>query len=346
MTEYNSDDIQQNVKTDAGPSTDFEHFSSSTSAIQNDNSTDNDTQEMNKDLFKEAVKTSDSNNGNESLSVETGITSQNNDQITWRKIIESNNKRQEIFAKFKEASLQIKPIEFESYYDFFVLNTFKKGISASGHVDIENVIKNNAQRQRRSKRNHQDLPVHEPVNSPSPSLDKDEGSDYMDRDIGKNPRKRESTPVDEIEWEYKKRRNTTQVSEISEDYSQTQETEESLGLSYSGGGRRSTRLLNKANNKGSPSNLTTEDGTEEQGEAVIKDLYETIVPKVVQPYRRSDWVLPSRLRYTPEKQMNTKPEFEKVNLSDLISVEKIQRVLSKFEGGLKGIRKTNWNSVS
>ncbi|GAV51698.1 hypothetical protein ZYGR_0AF01690 [Zygosaccharomyces rouxii] len=353
MAEHNLDNIQQNVKTDRESSTGLEHFPPSTFSIHSDNGTDNKTQESNKDLSEDAIKISKSTNETlpnitDDTSIETSMSFRNSDQSTWRKIMDSNNKRQEIFTKFKEASQQINPIEFESYYDFFVLNTFKKGKSASGHVDIENVMKNNAQHHRRSKRNYHEVSVREPINSSGSSFSDDgEGENYNgNKDIEKLSRGLESPPVDEITQEPKKRRNTAQLSVTSNDSSRIDEVEVSSSTNSHGGGRRSTRLLNKANNNGSSSNSTSEDGTEEHGEALIKDLYESIVPKVAQPYRRSDWVLPSRLRYTPDKQMRTKPEFEKVNLSDLVSVEKIQRVLSKFEGGLKGIRKTNWSSIS
>lgn len=354
MSEQNFNNIQQNVNTDEQPPTDPTHIPPSTLSIHNDNDRNNDTQKYTNNFSEDAIKISECTNGtlsninNDSL-IKTRINSRNDDQTTWQKIVDSSNKRRDIFTKFKEASKQINPIEFESYYDFFVLNTFKKGKSASGHVDIENVMKNNAQHHRRSKRKHHDLSVREPINTASSSYLSDDGEDENtddNKDTEQFSGGRASPPVDGIEQEQKKRRSTTQFLALSNNHSQTHEMDIPLGTNLHGAERRSTRLLNKANKNDSSFNPTSDDSTEEHGETLIKDLYESIVPKVAQPYRRSDWVLPSRLRYTPDKQMRTKPEFEKVNLSDLISVEKIQRVLSKFEGGLKGIRKTNWNSMS
>ncbi|KAH9198779.1 hypothetical protein LQ764DRAFT_211178 [Zygosaccharomyces rouxii] len=319
MVEYNLDNIQHNLNTDKESPNGFEHFSPSTFSIHNDNNSDNGTQRDDKNLSEEAAKISKFDNEflpnlDDDIPIETGFSPRNNDKITWRKIVESSNKRQEIFTKFKEASQQINPIEFESYHDFFVLNTFKKGKSVSGYVDIENVMKNNAQHHRRSKRNNHDPSVREPITSPGSSSLSDDGdydeNDDGNREIEKLSRSRES-PVDEIEEGPKKRRSRTQVPVTSDDHLQIDEAELSLSTNPPGGERRSTRLLNKANNNNSSSNPDSEDSSDEHGEALIKDLYESIVPKVEQPYRRSDWVLPSRLRYTPDKQMRTKPEFEK-----------------------------------
>lgn len=72
----------------------------------------------------------------------------------------------------------------------------------------------------------------------------------------------------------------------------------------------------------------------------IKDLYESLVPKVKVPNRRSDWILPPRLKYQPEKQMRTKVMVDSIKVHELIDTDRISKVLSRFEGGVAGIRKT------
>lgn len=49
-----------------------------------------------------------------------------------------DNKRK-LVNEIREFEKSIKPIEFESYQDYFLIKTFKKGISASGHVDIDSL---------------------------------------------------------------------------------------------------------------------------------------------------------------------------------------------------------------
>lgn len=46
-------------------------------------------------------------------------------------------RKQDIHETLQELLDDLKPIEFESYQDYFLINTFKKGISESGKVDIE-----------------------------------------------------------------------------------------------------------------------------------------------------------------------------------------------------------------
>ncbi|KAK5779968.1 Rfm1p PWA37_001658 [Arxiozyma heterogenica] len=77
-----------------------------------------------------------------------------------------------------------------------------------------------------------------------------------------------------------------------------------------------------------------------QEQSDIKDLYESLVPKVKVPNRRSDWILPPRLKYQPEKQMRTKVVVDSIKVHELIDTDRISKVLSRFEGGVAGIRKT------
>lgn len=82
------------------------------------------------------------------------------------------------------------------------------------------------------------------------------------------------------------------------------------------------------------------EGIQCQQQSDIKDLYESLVPKVKVPNRRSDWILPPRLKYQPEKQMRTKVVVDSIKVHELIDTDRITKVLSRFEGGVAGIRKT------
>lgn len=352
MTEDNLKNNNQNLIVGIKSSVGSEYFSPENFLINNNSNEDNNVTSKYESLDEDSernIKFTNKSVLNYEVdgSVGNKINFRDNDELTWEKIVKSSHKRKEIFNKFKKTSKSIKPKEFESYHEYFVLHNFKKGKSARGHVDVENVRKNNLQLRTRSRRNQHEIFVREPIDLPGSSTSlSDECCNEVDKEF-ENLTKRHEPPADETGDEPTKNGNTSQGRKRL--YSHLKgEIVESSAVSQSNsqiGERRSKRLLNKINDREISSHPLTEDRTDENDELLITDLYEAIVPKVEQPYRRSDWVLPSRFKYTPDKQMRTKPEFEKVNLSELISVEKIQRVLARFEGGLKGIRKTNWNSM-
>lgn len=64
---------------------------------------------------------------------------------TNKEIIRNNDLRglvddkRKLVNEIREFEKSIKPLEFESYQDYFLIKTFKKGISASGHVDIDSL---------------------------------------------------------------------------------------------------------------------------------------------------------------------------------------------------------------
>lgn len=271
---------------------------------------------------------------------------QPNDDPTWKRISELNDRRQRIGQQFQELSRQIKPLEFESYYEFFVLNTFKRGISASGHVSIDNLRRHHGKPHKRVKRGSETA-TREPIASSgsSSSLESDEELSYT-----RPPSKRRSH-TEETGTSGDGDGDGDEVMDGDDRDDGDDKTQASLGpqgeeingnISVSSiipklesSRRRSTRLSSKMDD----SAQATRDGEV----AEIKDLYESIVPKAKEPIRRSDWMLPPRLRFTPEKQMRTRVVHEKVNLNELVSLGKIQRVLSRFEGGITGVRKKAWN---
>lgn len=114
--------------------------------------------------------------------------------------------------------------------------------------------------------------------------------------------------------------------------------------------RRSSRISERDKRR-SQSRLGSEEDEEgdghdgDEGETKIQDLYESLVPKILEPRRRSDWILPPKARYTPEKQMSTKPSFKSIKINELVGNKRIRSILSRFEGGVAGIRKRDWDST-
>lgn len=283
------------------------------------------------------------------------------------KILQLSRKRRELNQEIREFSQSIKPIEFESYHEYFTIHTFKKGISLSGHVDIEALRRrNNGRFYKRNKRATNTTSTRESASSASNSTLSDEG-EYADEEedkgndgnqfpIGDNNGTGEGsarTTDKRMTRAQVAARKVTQKNAESQPLEKSEQPDKKLingDISVTsiitadgseGHIRRSSRLSQRVNENSGGVNSGDSAGldTTETGGINIGDLYESLVPKVKEPYRRSDWVLPSRNRYTPEKQMSSKPVFEKVKINELVSSDRIRNVLSKYEGGVAGIRK-------
>lgn len=282
-----------------------------------------------------------------------------------KKMVELDNKRTKLNEEIKKFSNTIKPIEFESYYEFFLINTFKKGISASGHVDIESLrSRNNGMYYRKLKRSMVSSTRGSNTPNSNNALSDNEDNEDEEDDDTENERDHRSsffvpeseTTIDESKNGSTKRVTRAQLAARKESEKDIEVQEKQLEKSdrtlingdisvtsiimsneTDGSIRRSSRLSQKSveSSMSGSSGTTLSDVNTTQ----IKDLYESLVPKVKDPYRRSDWVLPSRNRYTPEKQMRTKHSHEIVKVNELVDTDRIRSVLSKFEGGVAGIRK-------
>lgn len=285
-----------------------------------------------------------------------GVNGSETDDTAWQKLLQLDAKRKSIAKKIAKASVKIEPNEFESYYEYFLLNTFRKGISPRGQVNIDNVRSHGKPRARRAR----DYATRTPITSSGSSAS-------LDSEETENEGYKESfnrlTRIPKEVITFSIVQGTTQApSEVAS--STSKEIEEELWYQKSVintnisvasilpthdpgvTGRKSARLSHKRTKTEDSTKYGEDTGRNHEAIMPIKTLYESLVPKIKEPYRRSDWVLPSRLRYTPDKQMNTKVEYEKINLNELVSIGKIQRVFSRFEGGITGIRKTSWNSMS
>ncbi|AQZ15903.1 (ZYRO0F13574g) [Zygosaccharomyces parabailii] len=278
-------------------------------------------------------------NGIKQISASEKLPDSNNGDATWQKISELNEKRKRIGLQFQEVSHKIKPLEFESYYEFFVINTFKRGISASGHVNIDNLRRHHGKPPKRVKRGSETA-TREPIASSgsSSSLESDDDLVYNETPASKRQRRAETNESEDANADDSTGASSDNPhanlgphgAEINGNISVA-----SIIPKLESNRRRSTRLSSKTGD--------SSQSAQDVQVTEIKDLYESIVPKAKEPIRRSDWMLPPRLRFTPDKQMRTRVVHEKVNLNELVSLGKIQRVLSRFEGGITGVRKKAWN---
>lgn len=290
-------------------------------------------------------------------------------------------RKQDIHETLQELLDDLKPIEFESYQDYFLINTFKKGISESGKVDIERLRSGGHavyyQRVKRKRKSKGSSKEDEEISNPSRSSSKarsasdnngssSEEDDDDDSDYGNDNNRNKKKSGSNID-------PNTNISESgsadSNFFNGNISKSSIIPAPVKGNVRRSSRLslqqqqqlekqkqIRKHQKQGSEEDLKkdetgdTNDFEEEKSDICddsnskehIKDLFETLVEKVIEPKRRSDWVLPPRLRYQPEKQMRTKPAFDSVKINEVMANKSIRHILSRFEGGVAGVRKREW----
>lgn len=185
-----------------------------------------------------------------------------------------------------EIAEQIRPLEYESYQEYFLIHTFKRGRSASGRVNLE-------------------------------QLRRREHGKYYSR----------------VEFPGKSDKDTEDASEVVVPPSPPAKRPRS-GLKDDQIRRRSSRLNQQ------PTEPIPQPKRQEQTE--VQDLYELLVEKVPEPFRRSDWILSPKSKYIPERQMRTKPMFDSIKVHELVGHKRIRKVLSSFEGGVAGVRRTSW----
>lgn len=320
---------------------------------------------------------------------------------------------QQLNTEISNVLKEIEPLEFESYTEYFIINTFKRDRSESGKIDMYSLLRRDTSRYyqkiRRSttknsnSSNYTNDPQFIQRDSKNSSTSTEDGVtpprstssslDYLHKlddaeNAGRNKKIRMTrsraqtddsnfrdgtqTPMDsnwdggdadaiedvydnEFEFESVVNRTTPKVPGTSEP-SQDAENQQPQHDDNNDYRRRSTRIskrqeqkrLEKAkqqNEKALQDGMTDQyDNGSAEGKSDempdIKDLYESLVPKVKTPSRRSDWVLPPRLKYQPEKPIRTKVVVDSIKVHELIDTDRITKILSHFEGGVAGIRKT------
>ncbi|CAR28858.1 ZYRO0F13574p [Zygosaccharomyces rouxii] len=333
MPNENSKPSVNCAKLNGSPMNEIQKSMSMTSFVpqndngETDNCNDNLVDEEPDESTQEYLKDNDRDN------------QQRENDTTWTKLMELNQRRLNINQKFRNECSCIKPLEFESYYEFFILATFQKGISASGHVDINSLRTNHGKIRRRAKRGIETF-TREPIESSGSSSESSESEELIYNEPSKKRRHNNSEIIDGNSPN-EKQLLISQLDEINGNICAASIMPKS---ELDGNIRRSTRLSTRSTTEAPDTNSATNGATDSQGNVTeIRELYESVIPKVRNPYRRSDWILPPRLRFTPDKRMRTNVIYEKVKLNELVSIDKIQRVLSKFEGGITGIRKKTWN---
>lgn len=315
-------------------------------------------------------------------------------------LLEESKKMRE---QISELTKDIVPKEFESYADYYMIHTFKRGRSESGKVNMYDLRSRNHtkyyQRIKRTSKNSQNgspdptpeagknVPQNGQLTPPDSTSSTLDILNKLDKDGNKTTEstnnKKSETPGD-CNWEgitgdeleetfdaIPGERSSEVSADIKADSIIGPDSKADIG--EVGFRRRSSRIskkqqqervekdrndklrkqllhqaaLKNLQNQTKQTSLNEEIKSEEvqaseldEENPDIKDLYESLVPKIKSPTRRSDWILPPRLKFTPEKQMRTRIVVDSIKVHELIDTERIAKVLSHFEGGVAGIRKT------
>lgn len=295
----------------------------------------------------------------------TDITAQTDKRSNIQLLLELKQRKENLLNEIKNFGFQIKPKEFESYSEYFIIHNFERGRSVSGQVDINMLRrKEHGIYYKRIKPNFENSPS--PIPSLSSSNNLSDSNAINNHDLDKLNKDNEhagaksSYPEETLSSSNITTRSSTIQSTQSAAITTTpnvngkDELRDSnlingdislksiIPISASDGSRRRSSRISKKEQTNLNDDEFTKYGfkSENGGEGPqIHDLFESLVPKIDSPYRRSDWILQAKQRYIPEKQLHTKPEYEVVKMNELVTAERIQTILLKFEGGVAGVRK-------
>ncbi|CDO93040.1 unnamed protein product [Kluyveromyces dobzhanskii CBS 2104] len=251
-----------------------------------------------------------------------------------RHIDQIKARRQKVYDELKQLEKQIRPREFESYAEYYLIKTFKIGKSVSGRVNVDGLrSRDSSGSYRRSKRSSQRISPPSSRNGSrsmsGSSVDGDKSASDSDSGLTEKENDTNYKPSNPS----KINRDITTASIIDEE--------------KAGPIRRSSRLTRKEKEKKSSKkklkNIEEDsryatDSSSESASSMIQHLYENLINKVQEPVRRSDWLLPPKNRYTPEKNQPVKHEPEQIKINELARNLRIKKILSRFDGGLAGVR--------
>lgn len=291
-------------------------------------------------------------------------------------------KTEELNEEIKNVIKDIKPMEFESYADYFLIHTFKSGISESGRVNLDGLRKREQSIYYKRIRKPSEQKIDENISLPPKRTPSEDSSTSITPAQTVSSSDKEDVPESKIDGNGAGNKTVNNVSaEISltsiissddipndgdhnirrssrisqkdrEDKlkREHEKIEEDAQHSVSrkrhrGPGRPPKTSHIDSNDDDTDGNFDSTtyssnvDETPDSELIVIKDLFENLVPKIRNPQRRSDWVLPPKMKYVQEKQLHTRPEYKSIKIHELVSTDRMSTILSRFEGGLASVRK-------
>ncbi|SCU83280.1 LAME_0C04588g1_1 [Lachancea meyersii CBS 8951] len=254
----------------------------------------------------------------------------------------NKKRRRLIFEETRELRKRIYPLEFEAYKDYFILAKFQKGVSASGRVGCgENRTKSTGVYYEKITRTGENgTNVHENL------LDSDD-----EKQKQRANRRSTRSQITKLKQEPS---DTDPFLQLSPPSLNTAATFFDTSISASSiipsnnvdtNFRRSSRLSQREREILEKKAMKLEEAGFADAVPKIVDLFESIIPKTMNPVRRSDWLLPNKNRFIPEKFAPVKHTPEQIKINDLIHNTKIRKIMKRFKGGLAGVRKKDWKYV-
>ncbi|KAG0671005.1 hypothetical protein C6P45_001512 [Maudiozyma exigua] len=301
-------------------------------------------------------------------------------------IKELYKKTEKLNEEIKNVIKDIKPMEFESYADYFLIHTFKRGISESGRVNLDGLRRKEKSIYYKRIRRSNDPPIDENISLPPkrsssgdsstsitplqtlPSSDKE--NEYVEstsHSLEKKPVNNVSAEISlnsiiskdgQADNENHNIRRSSRISQKDREDKLKRDREELEAVAAEEENANRSHLNKKQKGRGRPSkskytesssgcdingdnNISSEEDeidASKSDKVVITDLYENLVEKIKDPQRRSDWLLPPKMKFSQEKQLHTRPEYKTVKIHELVNTNRISAILSRFEGGLAGVR--------
>ncbi|CEP60198.1 Rfm1p LALA0_S01e05226g [Lachancea lanzarotensis] len=253
----------------------------------------------------------------------------------------NKKRRRQIFEETQELRTSINPLEFESYKDYFVLKKFKKGVSVSGRVGI-------GENRTRSTGVYYEKITRTGDNGSNDDDDSSQNSEGGRKEKSRHMHAQSSIVKQELSDSDSFPKSSPAPQSATNNNSNFFDTSISTSSiipanSTDANVRRSSRLsLREREILEKKAIRLQEAGFEEENPRIV-DLYESIIPKIISPVRRSDWLLPNKEQFIPEKFAPIKHAPEQIKINDLIHNSKLRRIMKRFKGGLAGVRKKDWD---
>ncbi|KAL6944881.1 hypothetical protein ACO0QE_002323 [Hanseniaspora vineae] len=240
-------------------------------------------------------------------------------------------KKQKINDEVKRFNQTVFPLEFESYYDFYNINNFKKGYSESGVVDVNELKRreHGVYYQKISRSGEDDTSTLDDEDVDAEEVDNtgnDGDKDFKTKNRKKNTKGKVGKSKNPPEPPVIRRSSRLSKKELENSKKlELEKKEQALAVQKQQQKKREEQLKAKKNKK-KPQSINDDDT---QG---LDRLLENLVEKIPQPSRRSDIILATKYRFVPEKTQGLKPNTDKlIKYHKLVQHKKINSFLTNYK---------------
>ncbi|KAL6941822.1 hypothetical protein ACO0RG_002960 [Hanseniaspora osmophila] len=245
---------------------------------------------------------------------------------------QTSQKKQGINDEIKHFTQTIFPLEFESYFDFYNINNFKKGYSESGVVDVHELKRReHGVYYQKISRNGDDgssnLGDEDPDADEIGNAGSDEDGDFETKNEKKNKKGKvgKSKKLPEPQVIRRSSRLSKKELENNKKLELEKKKEQVLAIQK----QQQKKLEEHMKSKQVRKNKQATQSDDAQG---LERIFENLVEKIPQPSRRSDMILPTKYRFVPEKTQGLKPNTDKlIKYHKLVQHKKISSFLTNYK---------------